>query len=696
MSDPRGSQGVGERALENGARGVDEVAGSGRAPARLPAGMQVLERGYEGPCAWEGGIFRDREEVLSVRAAERGARGGIVLRTRRVVEDSPSLDGARATVGTFDRLYGRLVRVPSRSVNLRVSLGLASVDGTACRVRLVADGALRQVVDVPAEGLVEASIEVALTRRGLDVSAAPELVVPASAEAASEPVVRAEGTCAVELVSLEAAPVAQAPSVPAAAGRPSACPDAASSAPVSLARPTIYIASDSLAQTYGAAVRPQTGWGEALARYLGQGACVVEHDARFDYEQATRYVPASGALVVNAAMAGRSARSFIAEGKLAQVLACVRPGDVLVFQFGANDATRARPLRYATPSAFEGLLDRYVTAARDRGATPVVVTPPPRHNFDAAGRLTIDFAEYADVERAYCAREDVALVDLSARAGEMVAGLGPERSRALYMKLSAGQYASHPDGIDDSTHLSPLGARTFGRIVAQGLAAVVPGLSFTDDAPSGEPVAPAHLQARVDDVGARPGVRLFWDADPAATYYTIDRFEGKDGSCAPARMTALLPDFFDVAAPGRVRQVRYVVRAWRGNAAGPVSEVSVTHEFATGAAAERRITGMDLYEVDAAGIADRINFSVRFNARPGVDEYRVLARNVRTGQITALGTIGAACVDGLHSYGVSREPGWQVYVEGSSADGPCLSDAAELPCHAVDAATARSSWEVPF
>ena len=74
----------------------------------------------------------------------------------------------------------------------------------------------------------------------------------------------------------------------------------------------------------------------------------------------------------------------------------------------------------------------------------------------------------------------------------------------------------------------------------------------------------------------------------------------------------------------------------------------------------------------------------------------MLARNVRTGQITALGPLGAACVDGLLSYGVSREPGWQVYVEGSSADGPCLSDAAALPCHAVDAATARSSWEVPF
>ena len=636
----------------------------------LPEGAQVLERTFVGEPRWEAGIFHDRAETLASTAPEVGAHGGVVIRTHRVAEDGPSLDGTRASVGTFDRHAGVLVRVPSPAVNLLVRVSFASVDGRATRAWLVVDGQLIERVEVPAKGVAEASATVALTKRGLDITFVADLDVRPGTVAPDHAVTLAEGDCAVELVSL------CAEAVPAGDGRRQ-----------------VLVASDSLAQTYLGRVRPQTGWGECLWRHLTAGGCVIGHDGRFSYEPATRYVPAEGPVIVNAAMAGRSARSFMTEGRLAELLACVRPGDVILFQFGANDATRARPLRYASVEEFTALLDRYVSCACDRGATPVVVTPCPRHNFDVAGALTVDFAEYAAAERAYCDREGVALVDLSREAGELVATLGPERSRALYMKLSAGSYASYPDGIDDSTHLSRLGARTFGKLIARGVADAISDLRFIDTPEAVALVAPAHLEARVEAEG-RAGVALRWDAVAGAEYYTVTvRAEGES---APALMTSLEPGFFDVAVPGRPVSVSYEVRAWHGNEGGPVATVAVEHEFAHAGQTQHGITGMNLYEVDEAGIADRINFSVRFKACPGVDTYRVVARNARAGQLTALGNIEAVDLDGLHCYGVSREPGWQVYVEGTGEAGRCVSEAVELPCRAVDAKTARSSWEVPF
>ena len=645
---------------------MDEGAAAGG--ARLPAGAAVLTRSYEGECGWTDGLFHDRRPVDALAALTDS-----VLRTRRVVEDCPSLDGTRATVGTFERLYGDFVRMPSASVNVRVRATVSAAPGEGpSRVILMVEDARTACADVPADGAGTAVLEatVALTRRRCDVAFASE-VEPAPAVGAPRAcVVRGESCCAVRLVSLEVERVEAGPSE----------------------RPAVFIASDSLAQTYPEEVRPQTGWGEFVARYLSDGPLVVSHDPSFGYAAATRYEDPHGTVVVNAAMAARSARSFIAEGKLSQLLMRIRPGYVLVFHFGANDATRARPLRYDSPEEFEGFLARYVDAARDRGAKPVIVTPPPRHDFDGAGRLTVDFAEYADVERAYCAREGVDLIDLSLEGAAAVSAMGPERSRALYMKLSAGQYPNHPDGIDDSTHLSSLGARTFGRIVARGLARAVDAYGFRDDRPGPLPAKPGHLAARVVDAGGRGSVLLTWDPDPAASYYAVTR--KPEGAETASVATALEPRFVDPVAPGRPDTVSYEVVAWRGEASGPAAGVAVRHAFEGLGDAGRRLGGMDLYEVDTAGIADRIAFSVRFNAHPGVASYRVVAHNAQTDQLTSLGTIEAGQVDGLHSYGVSRESGWEIYVEGEGADGLYRSDARQLPNEPP--AGGKSSWEVPF
>ncbi len=627
--------------------------------------IEVLSRRYEGDCAWLDGRFTDRAEKLVPCQREIGARGGTVLRTRRVVEECPSLDGTRATVGAFERLEGTLLFVPMASIDCRVRLRLAAVGGSR-DVVVYADDAPVAKVKLPDEGSHKVEFDVAPTRRGLRLTVVAALDVPSGVGVSDASRVIAGGAAAVEILSLE---VETAERIPGE-------------------RRTVFVAADSLAQTYPVDVRPQTGWAEFLARYLGCEPRSASHDGAFPYEAATRYEGAAGPIVRNAAMAARSLRSFIAEGKLALLLGQVRPGDVVVLQFGANDATCARPLRYSSLEDFRAFLARYVDSIRDRGAMPVAVTPPPRHNF-ADDRIVEDFAAYSEVERSYCAREGVALVDLSREAGCLVDGMGPERSRCLYMKLSAGQYARYPGGVDDSTHLSALGARLFGRVVAKGVSEAC-GMDFVDDDAPLSRRAPAGLVASVE-VERRAGVRLSWDVVAGADYYTVRRVDGREGGL----VTSLEPRFFDVALPGDSGERCYEVRAWRGNDAGEVATVSIDCRL-DGLGAQRRIEGVDLYEVDPDGVADRIAFSVRFVPVPDAVSYRVLARNARTGQLTVLGQIAPDEVDGLHSYGVSREPGWEIGVEADGADGPLGSDFVALPDRPAPLCGRRSSWEIPF
>lgn len=86
--------------------------------------------------------------------------------------------------------------------------------------------------------------------------------------------------------------------------------------------PTLWIASDSTAAN-GGPKNPVVGWG-------------VPFPAYFDASQIN---------VVNRARGGRSSRTFITEGLWDSLVAGLKPGDIVLIQFGHNDAgaTNAEP-----------------------------------------------------------------------------------------------------------------------------------------------------------------------------------------------------------------------------------------------------------------------------------------------------------------------------------------------------------------
>jgi lysophospholipase L1-like esterase len=218
-----------------------------------------------------------------------------------------------------------------------------------------------------------------------------------------------------------------------------------SAAPIA-ASPTIYIASDSTVQTYSPEHYPQAGWGQMLRCALKPGIALS-----------------------NQAMAGRSTKTFIEEGRLDRIAQEIKRGDTLLIQFGHNDADH-RKGRYADPqSAYRDNLIKMIQVARSVGAQPVLITPVIRRHF-VNGRVRADFAPWSQEVRALAAEERVPLIDLEALSGAWIQKLGEAGSKPYYLHYTAEDHTvGFPKGIDDDTHFSEIGARAIAKIVASRL-----------------------------------------------------------------------------------------------------------------------------------------------------------------------------------------------------------------------------------
>ncbi|MEV0222356.1 rhamnogalacturonan acetylesterase [Streptomyces sp. NPDC050704] len=212
---------------------------------------------------------------------------------------------------------------------------------------------------------------------------------------------------------------------------------------------TLYIASDSTAQTYNSRYYPEAGWGQKLSSFLTSNITVANH-----------------------AIGGRSSRSFIEQGRLAAIHQVIRSGDYLFVQFGHNDATVGNAERYTSPADYkEYLRNDYIRATRARGATPVVVTPVSRRSYNAStGKFNVSFPAYVDAAKAVAREEGAPLVDLSAASRTYLDGVGIEGSKQIFLWLNPGQYPNFPNGVQDNTHFQERGAVEMARLVSRAVA----------------------------------------------------------------------------------------------------------------------------------------------------------------------------------------------------------------------------------
>jgi len=200
---------------------------------------------------------------------------------------------------------------------------------------------------------------------------------------------------------------------------------------------TIYIASDSTAQTYRASYAPQAGWGQFLGQYF-----------------------TSNIVVDNRAIAGRSSKSFVIEGRLDEILNVIKPGDYLFIQFGHNDATITNPDRYAAPyTTYKEYLGKYVDGARQKGAIPILITPVARLNYKNNSFVN-DFPDYCIAMKQVAEEKNVKLIDLMTKSLNYYTSIGYNETYKLFM-VSVNN--------TDYTHFTEKGAEQIARLVSQGV-----------------------------------------------------------------------------------------------------------------------------------------------------------------------------------------------------------------------------------
>ena len=223
--------------------------------------------------------------------------------------------------------------------------------------------------------------------------------------------------------------------------------------------PSIFLVGDSTVRNgRGDGANNQMGWGEPFVDY-------------FDTKKVN---------VVNRAIGGRSSRTYITEGHWAETLKLIKPGDVVLFQFGHNDsgplddAARARgtingvgdetkeidnPIskEHEVVHTFGWYMARYVEETKAKGAIPIICSLVPRKTWKD-GKIVRGADSYGGWAREVAEKEHVGFIDLN------------EITARKYDAL--GEAAVEPLFGDPHTHTTLAGAVMNAESVVSGLKAL--------------------------------------------------------------------------------------------------------------------------------------------------------------------------------------------------------------------------------
>ena len=209
---------------------------------------------------------------------------------------------------------------------------------------------------------------------------------------------------------------------------------------------TVYLIGDSTIASKSTKAYPETGWGTPFT-YFFDSTVVVDNRARN----------------------GKSTRTFIAENLWQPVVDNLRAGDYVLIQFGHNDEVKEKK-SYTTPEEFKTNLRRYVKETREKKANPVLISPVARRRF-AEGKVQDSHAEYSPFVKQIAQELNVPFIDLNEKSIALLQEFGEEKSKLLFLQLAPGEHPNYPDGKDDNTHFSELGARKMAQLVLAELRA---------------------------------------------------------------------------------------------------------------------------------------------------------------------------------------------------------------------------------
>jgi lysophospholipase L1-like esterase len=241
-------------------------------------------------------------------------------------------------------------------------------------------------------------------------------------------------------------------------------------------KPVVFITGDSTVKNADKDPDGMWGWGAV--------ANTIFDEARID--------------IVNAAMAGRSCRSYLNEGRWDRVYNSLKPGDFVLIQFGHNDISPIDKPKYRGAIAttkdtchvyrmqaakedlskqniidqklkadtqvgsyevvysFGWYLKKFIQDVREKGATPILVSLTPRNEWPN-GKIERRNDTYGKWYREVAAETGCEFVDLHNITADFL-------DKKCGKKEKAMKYFNH-----DHTHTSLLGAKTNAQSIAKGL-----------------------------------------------------------------------------------------------------------------------------------------------------------------------------------------------------------------------------------
>jgi lysophospholipase L1-like esterase len=203
----------------------------------------------------------------------------------------------------------------------------------------------------------------------------------------------------------------------------------------------LWLIGDSTISIKETKAYPETGWGMPFV-YFWDSTVTVD----------------------NRAMNGRSTRTFIEEKRWDPVVNTMQEGDYVFIQFGHNDEVPTKK-SYVPEKDFKINLIKYITDTRNKKANPVLITPVARRKFDSTGHIQETHAVYAQIVRDVAKENNVPLIDLDEKSKTLFQQLGPETSKYLFDYLVPGEHPNYPEGKQDDTHFSEVGARKIAELV---------------------------------------------------------------------------------------------------------------------------------------------------------------------------------------------------------------------------------------
>jgi lysophospholipase L1-like esterase len=243
---------------------------------------------------------------------------------------------------------------------------------------------------------------------------------------------------------------------------PTPCAPPTTSAPPSSSPITVWLAGDStMADPSGGAVCP-AGWGNQFAQYFKSNVTVRNSAIGGRSIQTWLYDPnvtstknSAGECVVNPNTYSTRWQAML------NATSGMKAGDYLLIQFGINDGTSACP-RHVGSARYQQLLGVMASAAKARGARPVVLTPVAA--ISCSGSTAVGNRGFITETNSAASANGVPVIDLH------------RLSYTLYNRLGFcpfnGDYNAGPVGAffcQDHTHFEAAGARQIAGVVAKAL-----------------------------------------------------------------------------------------------------------------------------------------------------------------------------------------------------------------------------------